>query len=71
MERERLGSAGPSLSYPKCTACGARLASTTSRSGVSDAGLGVRYRLENVRLMKPSTWPLRLRLGTPAVSTKQ
>eukprot|EP00971_Amphidinium_carterae_P234727 4658049-Amphidinium_carterae.1 len=65
------GQRRPIASSPKCTACGVRPAKATSRNGVKDAGPGVKFRLEKVRSMRPSTLPLKLRLGTPADSTKQ
>eukprot|EP00971_Amphidinium_carterae_P191507 3800142-Amphidinium_carterae.1 len=71
MERERPGSAGPSPSCPKSTDCGVRPANMTSKNGDNAAELGVKYRLEKVRWTRPSTWPSKLRLGTPADSTKQ
>eukprot|EP00971_Amphidinium_carterae_P234294 4649297-Amphidinium_carterae.1 len=42
----------------------------TLKNGAKDAGLRVKCRLEKVPWTKPSTLPIRLRLGTPAGSTK-
>eukprot|EP00971_Amphidinium_carterae_P223302 4430887-Amphidinium_carterae.1 len=70
MERERPGNAGPSLSYHRFTDCGVPLANKTSRTGVNGAEVGAKFQSARARWTKPSTSPIRLRLGMPAGNTK-